>query len=61
MDDNQKRKNVILEIGPSDKPYAKLIVSEKRFGPTDRRNLLTYLAKDRRSGIADRRKKPKLK
>jgi hypothetical protein len=56
MDEIRKRKKVVLEVGPPDKPYAKIIISDKRFGQTDRRNLHTYVAKDRRSGIADRRK-----
>ena len=30
----------------------------RREGPPDRRELNTYLAKDPRSGIADRRKRP---
>ncbi len=32
------------------------IMQNRRTGPRDRRTLHTYLAKDRRSGIADRRK-----
>ena len=31
-------------------------IPNRRTGPRDRRTLHTYLAKDRRSGIADRRK-----
>ena len=31
--------------------------SEKRSGPKDRRNLHTFIMDDRRSGIADRRRK----
>jgi hypothetical protein len=52
----KKRKESIIKIGPTDKPYAKLIFTEKRFGLNDRRILHTYIADDRRSGIADRRK-----
>ena len=56
MVDTKKRDESILKIGPPDKPYAKLIFPENRFGLDDRRKLHTYIAKDRRSGIADRRK-----
>lgn len=38
-----------------DKPYAKIIVPEKRKGQKDRRKLHTYFADDRRAGFADRR------
>jgi len=33
--------------------------SEKRYGPKDRRKLHTFIMNDRRSGIADRRRKTK--
>ncbi|MGD8992163.1 MAG: hypothetical protein PVI00_11985 [Desulfobacterales bacterium] len=56
MSDPKKSKKSTIKIGPSDKPYAKLIFTEKRFGLYDRRKLHTYIADDRRSGIADRRK-----
>ena len=56
MSDIKKRKESVIVIGPSDKPYAKLIFTEKRFGLNERRKLHTYIANDRRSGIADRRK-----
>jgi len=56
MSDTKKRDESILKIGPPDKPYAKLIFTEKRFGLNDRRKLHTYISDDRRSGIADRRK-----
>ena len=32
--------------------------NDRRMGPKDRRKVLTYVADDRRSGIADRRKNP---
>jgi hypothetical protein len=32
------------------------VLEERRTGPRDRRCVHTYLAKDRRSGIADRRR-----
>ena len=38
-----------------------LKASDIRTGPKDRRKVHTYIANDRRSGIADRRKKPRLK
>ena len=56
MSGKNKRKELILEIGPTDKPYAKLFFTEKRIGLEDRRKLNTFIADDRRSGIADRRK-----
>ena len=56
MSGTNKRKKSILEIGPPDKPYAKLFFTEKRIGSRDRRKLNTFIADDRRSGIADRRK-----
>ena len=39
----------------SKKPYAKIIVPEKRKQPNDRRKSNTYVAADRRKGFADRR------
>ena len=56
MTDTKTREESVLEIGPPDKPYAKLFFTEKRIGLKDRRKLYTYIADDRRSGIADRRK-----
>ena len=56
MSDKKKREESILKIGPPDKPYAKLYFTEKRIALSDRRRLHTYIADDRRSGIADRRK-----
>ena len=56
MPKNRKKREIVLKIGPSDRPYAKLYVKEKRKGLEDRRKLQTYIANDRRSGIADRRK-----
>ena len=48
-------KRVVVTIGPSDKPYAKVFLADKRKGRKDRRRLHTFMIKDRRSGIADRR------
>jgi hypothetical protein len=56
MSSTKKRKESTLKIGPSDKPYAKLIITDKRVRLNDRRKLHTYIADDKRSGIADRRK-----
>ena len=56
MKEIEKRRQVVIEIGPSNSPYAKIILPEKRNGPKDRRKLHTYIAVDRRSGIANRRK-----
>ena len=51
-----EKREIVLKIGPSEKPNAKLCVKEKRKGLEDQRKLKTYIANDRRSGIADRRK-----
>jgi len=56
MKETEKRRQVVIEIGPSYSPYAKIILPEKRNGSKDRRKLHTYIAVDRRSGIANRRK-----
>jgi hypothetical protein len=56
MDKASEAKKIVIEIGPSDKPYAKLIRLDKRTGPKDRRKLYTYIANDRRNGIVSRRK-----
>jgi hypothetical protein len=48
---------IVIKIGPPDKPFAKIILPDKRFGQNDRRQLHTYIAEDRRSGIVDRRKR----
>jgi hypothetical protein len=44
----------------SNKPKLRINLkdSDRRMGPKDRRKVLTYVADDRRSGIADRRKNP---
>jgi hypothetical protein len=54
MKETEKRK-VVIERGPFNNPYAKIILTEKRTGPKERRKLSTYIADDRRSGIASRR------
>ena len=53
----QDNGQAVYEIRPADKPYAKIIMPEKRSGLKDRRRLHTFIADDKRSGIADRRKK----
>ncbi len=55
MDIPQNVKKVVVTIGPSDSPYAKVLLPEKRTGEKDRRKLGTFVAQDRRSGVADRR------
>jgi hypothetical protein len=50
------KRKIVIESGPIGRPYAKIILQERRNSPTDRRTLHTFIAKDQRSGIADRRK-----
>jgi hypothetical protein len=47
------RENINLE----DKSNRESTFTERRSGPKDRRKVHTFLANDRRCGIADRRKK----
>ena len=56
MEEIEKGRRVVIGIGPSNRPYAKIILPEKRIGSEDRRTLHTFIADDRRSGIANRRK-----
>ncbi len=56
MEEIEKGRQVVIEIGPSNNPYAKIILPEKRIGSEDRRTQHTFIADDRRSGIANRRK-----
>ena len=49
-------KKVVVTVGPSSHPYAKILLPEKRKGLKDRRKTHTYVAKERRSGIVERRK-----
>ena len=46
------------DIGLSDKPRLRINLKDGdlRKGPKDRRKIHTYVANDRRSGIADRRR-----
>jgi hypothetical protein len=56
MKETEKGRQVVIEIGPSINPYAKIILPEKRTGTKERPKLHTYIADDRRSGKANRRK-----
>jgi hypothetical protein len=55
---NKKIRENIIQI---DKHREATSIDERRTGQKDRRKQHTYLAHDRRSGIADRRKGLKLK
>ena len=62
MDDPiDKNIKIVKIIGPPDKPYAKILMPEKRVNQEDRRKIPTYIADDNRSGIADRRKRNRKK
>lgn len=52
---DEEIKSVVLSLEPTNDTLAKLILGERRSGSEDRRKLHTYIADDRRSGIADRR------
>lgn len=56
MKPTEEKRQVVIERGPPSMPYAKIILPEKRRGSKDRRKTKTFIADDRRSGIADRRK-----
>ena len=49
-------KRIVITVGPEDRPYARIYLTEKRSGQKDRRKSHTFFAQDRRSGIDDRRK-----
>jgi hypothetical protein len=55
MDIPKNVKGVVITIGPPDKPYAEILLPDKRIGENDRRMSPTLVAQDRRSGVADRR------
>lgn len=57
MSQAEKKKQETIEKKPSAKSKAEKIRLEKRKRQKDRRETNTYLSDDRRSGIADRRKK----
>jgi len=56
MEHTEEKRQVVIERGPPSEPYAKIILPEKRRASQDRRKIKTFIADDRRSGIADRRK-----
>jgi hypothetical protein len=51
---------VTLFLQPTDDNVPEELWPERREAAQDRRKLNTYLASDRRSGIADRRKRPSI-
>ena len=55
MDKPKKSEKVVITVGPPNNPYGKIIRPERRSGLEDRRRLDTYIADDRRVGLADRR------
>jgi hypothetical protein len=56
MERTKGKRQVVIERGPPSEPYAKIILPEKREGSKDRRKTNTFIADDRRSGVADRRR-----
>ena len=56
MENIAAKREIVIESGPIGRPYAKIILQERRNSPTDRRTLHTFIANDQRSGIADRRR-----
>ena len=59
MEATKENKQIIIKIGPPDKPYAKIFTPDRRNELKDRRKAHTYIANDRRNGLADRRKRSK--
>lgn len=55
MDIPKNVKRLVITIGPPDKPYAEILLPDKRIGEADRRISPTLVAQDQRSGVADRR------
>jgi hypothetical protein len=58
MDEKADKKEISFERGPTANPYARITLQDRRHGAKERRKLDTFIANDRRSGLADRRKKP---
>ena len=56
MEGSDEKRQVVITRGPASEPFAKIIIAEKRKGSKDRRKINTFIANDRRNGIADRRK-----
>jgi hypothetical protein len=52
----EAKRQEIIDRETSSEPYAKKIILEKRKVQEDRRKINTFIADDKRSGIADRRK-----
>ena len=44
---------IVIEVGPPGKPYGKIIRTERRLGIENGRKLNTFIADDRRTGLAD--------
>ena len=56
MEEFSKSEKIVIKVGPPGNPYAKIMRIERRLGMRDRRILSTYIAKDRRGALPDRRK-----
>ena len=54
-----ENKQIIIKVGPPDKPYARIFTPDRRTELKDRREAHTFISNDRRSGLADRRKRQK--
>ena len=50
---------VIISLKPTKEELAKILFRDRRVGLKNRRKLCTYIADDRRNGVADRRKSKK--
>ncbi|CAB1057107.1 hypothetical protein D1BOALGB6SA_1846 [Olavius sp. associated proteobacterium Delta 1] len=53
----EAKRQEIIDEAPSSGPYPTKIILVKRKAQKDRRKINTFIADDRRSGIADRRKR----
>jgi hypothetical protein len=58
MDEKEGKREICFKRGPSANPYAKITLKDRRQGVKERRRLYTFIANDRRGGMADRRKRP---
>jgi hypothetical protein len=56
MKNDDEIRPVILNLEPTEEELSKVNLRERRNGLQDRRMIPTYIANDRRCGIADRRK-----
>ena len=59
MEEFSESEKIVITVGPQGNPYAKIMRTERRISFNDRRRLNTFIANDKRSGIADRRKTKK--